>query len=147
MTRWALTPYAAMQVQSYYTPGYAEISASGSSAFALSYAAANITDTRSEFSACADTSRRFDSATLVLRGRAAWVHDYNPSRALTPTFETLPGASFVVNSAAAPRDAALTTAAAELHLRNHVTLIGKFDGEFAPGSTTYAGTGTVRVNW
>jgi hypothetical protein len=38
-------------------------------------------------------------------------------------------------------------AAAELRLTNGVTFIGKFDGEFAAGSSTYAGTGTVRVAW
>jgi hypothetical protein len=28
---------------------------------------------------------------------------------------------------------------------NGVTLSGKFDGEFARGSSTYAGTGTLRI--
>ena len=36
---------------------------------------------------------------LTLRGRAAWAHDYNPNRAVTAIFQTLPGASFVVNGA------------------------------------------------
>jgi hypothetical protein len=34
---------------------------------------------------------------------------------------------------------------AELRLANDVALLGKFDGEFAARSFTYAGTGTVRV--
>jgi hypothetical protein len=32
-------------------------------------------------------------------------------------------------------------------LANGITLSGKFDGEFANRSSTYAGTGTLRVNW
>jgi len=28
-----------------------------------------------------------------------------------------------------------------------VSLTAKFDGEFASGSQTYAGTGTLRVSW
>ena len=36
---------------------------------------------------------------------------------------------------------------AELRLANGVMLIGKFDGEFASHSSTYAGTGTVRYTW
>jgi hypothetical protein len=36
---------------------------------------------------------------------------------------------------------------AELRLVNGVTLSGKFDGEFASHSSTYAGTGTVRYTW
>jgi hypothetical protein len=39
------------------------------------------------------------------------------------------------------------SAGTELRLANGVTLSGKFDGELARGSATYAGTGTLRVNW
>jgi hypothetical protein len=41
----------------------------------------------------------------------------------------------------------LTTAGAEYRLANGVTLLAKFDGEFASRSSTYAGTGTVRYAW
>ena len=45
------------------------------------------------------------------------------------------------------KNSALTSAGAELRLANGVMLIGKFDGEFASHSSTYAGTGTVRYTW
>ena len=45
------------------------------------------------------------------------------------------------------KDIALASAGAELRLANGVTLGANFDGEFADGSSTYAGTGTVRVAW
>jgi hypothetical protein len=35
----------------------------------------------------------------------------------------------------------------EVRFRNGISLIGKFDGELAHGSQTYAGTGTVRYQW
>jgi hypothetical protein len=35
----------------------------------------------------------------------------------------------------------------ELRFANGITLAAKFDGEFADGSSTYAGTGTLRVMW
>jgi autotransporter-associated beta strand protein len=38
-------------------------------------------------------------------------------------------------------------ARAELFLATNWSLIAKFDGEFAPGSQTYAGTGTLRYTW
>ena len=44
-------------------------------------------------------------------------------------------------------EAALTSAGAELRLANGVVLLGKFDGEFASHSSTYAGTGTIRYRW
>jgi hypothetical protein len=34
-----------------------------------------------------------------------------------------------------------------LRLTNGVSLIGKVDGEFASGTQTYAGTGTIRYAW
>ena len=70
-----------------------------------------------------------------------------PTAASARFFQALPGASFVVDGARAAEDAALLSAAAELRLANGVTLIGKFDGEFADGSQTYAGTGTIRYAW
>jgi hypothetical protein len=42
---------------------------------------------------------------------------------------------------------ALTSAGAELCLANGVTLLAKFDGEFASHSSTYAGPGTIRYAW
>jgi hypothetical protein len=44
-------------------------------------------------------------------------------------------------------NSALTTAGAELHLTQAWSLLAKFDGEFAKGSQTYAGTGTLRYAW
>jgi len=60
---------------------------------------------------------------------------------------TLPGASFVVNGAAPARDAALVSAATELRFANGVSWVAKVDGELARHSQTYAGTGTLRVEW
>jgi hypothetical protein len=40
-----------------------------------------------------------------------------------------------------------STIGAELRLINGVSLLGKFDGEFAAHAQTYAGTGTVRYTW
>ena len=143
-----LTPYAALQVQSVRTPTYSERATAGSNQFALSYAAQTATDTRSELGFWADTRQLLaDGSTLVLRGRAAWVHDFDPGSRINAAFQTLPGASFTVDGAAAPRDAALTSAVAEMRFTNGLSLIGKLDGEFARGSHTIAGTGTVRYAW
>jgi outer membrane autotransporter protein len=148
MPTFGITPYAALQVQSVRTPAYGEVAVAGSNQFALNYAAQTTTDTRSELGAWADTRRMLDGGTqLVMRGRAAWVHDFDPSHQATALFQTLPAATFVVNGAAAARDAALLSGAAELRLSNGVSLIGKLDGEFSGRSQTYAGTGTFRYAW
>ena len=84
---------------------------------------------------------------LALRGRLAWAHDWVSDPSLAPLFQTLPGASFVVNGALPAKNSALVSAGTEYRLANGVTLLAKFDGEFASRSTTYAGPGTVRYSW
>jgi len=147
-TLFGVTPYGAVRVLSVSTPLYGEGAVSGSDVFALTYAAQTTTDTRTELGAWFDTRHLLNNgASVLLRGRAAWVHDFNPDRRIGAIFQALPGANFVVDGARAAEDAALLSAAAEFRFANGVTLIGKFDGEFAGASQTYAGTGTIRYAW
>jgi uncharacterized protein with beta-barrel porin domain len=71
----------------------------------------------------------------------------NPNRAITPTFQALPGASFVVNRAAQASDAALTTASAEMKWINGWSAAAMFEGEFSNVTRSYAGKGVVRYAW
>jgi uncharacterized protein with beta-barrel porin domain len=43
-----------------------------------------------------------------------WAHDYDPDRSVAATFQSPPGASFVVNGAAQASNSVVTTAAAEI---------------------------------
>jgi uncharacterized protein with beta-barrel porin domain len=70
-----------------------------------------------------------------------------PCWTLIPAFQALPGASFIVQGATPAKNSALTSAGVELRLTNGVSLLAKFDGEFAAHSQTYGGTGTVRYTW
>jgi autotransporter-associated beta strand protein len=142
-----VTPYAAVQAQNFRTPSYSETDLNGGG-FALAYAARTGTDTRSELGARFDRLLAVNpNAVLALRARLAWAHDWVSDPTLAAVFQTLPGASFVVNGATPARDSALASAGTELRLANGVTLLAKFDGEFASHSSTYAGTGTVRYTW
>jgi outer membrane autotransporter protein len=143
----AVIPYAAVQAQSFHTPAYSETDITGGG-FGLNYNARTGTDTRSELGV------RFDrvavvgpDAVLTLRGRLSWAHDWITNPTLTPVFQVLPGTGFLVNGAAPVENSALVSAGAELRLTDGVTLVGKFDGEFANRSQTYAGTGTLRYRW
>ncbi|WP_158667631.1 autotransporter outer membrane beta-barrel domain-containing protein [Bradyrhizobium guangdongense] len=143
----AITPYAALQVQSFRTPAYSETDLTGGG-FGLAYNARSATDTRGEVGA------RFDRAMLVapgtaltLRGRLAFAHDWVSDPALSAVFQTLPAASFVVNGAAPAKDTALVSTGADLHLARGITLSAKFDGAFADRTQTYTGTGTLRYRW
>jgi outer membrane autotransporter protein len=143
-----ITPYGAIQAQSFQTPEYNETD-SIANGFALAYASRDATDTRSELGARFDRVLALDpNAVLALRGRVAWAHDWvsDPAPAAA-VFQALPGASFIVNGATPAQNSALASAGAELRLANGVTLLGKFDAEFASHSSTYGGTGTIRYRW
>ena len=113
--------------------------------FALTFNGRDATDTRSELGARFDRVLAvYANAVLALRGRVAWAHDWVSDPTLAPLFQALPGASFIVNGALLPQNATLASAGGELRLANGVTLLAKFDGEFASRSTTYSGTGTTR---
>jgi uncharacterized protein with beta-barrel porin domain len=142
-----ITPYAAGQFTTFDLPAYAQSTLSGANAFALGYAAKDVTDARSELGVCADKSFALNAAILTLRGRVAWAHDYDPDRSIAATFQTLPGASFVVNGAAQASDSALTTASAELKWTNGGSVAGTFEGEFSSVTNSYAGKGVVRYTW
>ena len=142
-----LTPYAAAQVTNFDLPAYAESVVSGAHTFALTYGARNVTATRGELGLRSDKSFIVGDAILTLRGRAAWAHDFNPDRSIAATFQTLPGASFVVNGPAQARDAALTTASAELKFISGISLAATFDGEFSNVTRSYAGKGVARYQW
>jgi uncharacterized protein with beta-barrel porin domain len=142
-----LTPYAAAQVTAFDLPAYAESVISGANTFALAYGARTVTATRSELGLRSDKSFVVNDAILTLRGRAAWAHDYSTDRVASATFQSLPGASFVVNGAAQAHDAALTTASAEMKFVSGISLAATFEGEFSEVTRSYAGKGVVRYAW
>ena len=142
-----LTPYGAVQFTTFDLPAYAERVISGTGAFALNYAARDVTDTRSELGLRSDKAFALSDGVLTLRGRLAWAHDFNPDRAIGATFQALPGASFVVNGAAQAHDSALTTASAEMKWMNGWSAAATFEGEFSNVTRSYAGKGSIRYAW
>jgi hypothetical protein len=142
-----ITPYAAIQAQSFHTPGFTETDVIPNG-FGLAFGSRDATDTRSELGTRFDRVLAvYSNAVLALRGRVAWAYDWVSDPTLMPVFQALPGASFIVNGATLPKNSALTSAGAELRLANGVTLLAKFDGDFASHSSTYGGTGTFRYRW
>ena len=142
-----ITPYAAGQFTTFDLPGYAEQAVVGTNTFALAYASKSVTDTRSELGIRTDKSFAMPDGVLVLRGRLAWAHDYDPNRSIGATFQSLPGASFVVNGAAQASDSALVTASAEKKWLNGWSAAATFEGEFSQVTASYAGKGVVRYAW
>ena len=141
-----MTPYAALQAIGLHTPSYSETDLTGGG-FGLSYNAMSSVDARSELGSRFDSLTTFYTMPLMLRAKLAWAHDWVSNPALNASFESLPGTSFTVFGAPIPKNSALTSGGAELFLSPRWSLIAKFDGEFASGAQTYAGSGTVRYQW
>ena len=143
-----ITPYAAGTVHHLRPAGLCRTGASPAPTPLRSPMARRASPRPAANSACAPTNPlRCTNAILTLRGRAAWAHDFNPDRAVGATFQTLPGASFVVNGARQASDSALTTASAEMKWMNGWSAAATFEGEFSNVTRSYAGKGVVRYAW
>ena len=142
-----ITPYAAAQFTTFNLPGYAESAVAGANTFALRFGSQSLTDTRSELGVRTDKAYALTDGVFTLRSRFAWAYDFNPSRSVGATFQTLPGASFVVNGARLAQNSALTTVAAEMKWRNGWSAAASFEGEFSDVTRSYAGKGVVRYAW
>jgi T5SS/PEP-CTERM-associated repeat protein len=142
-----ITPYAAAQFTTFDLPAYAEQALIGTNNLALAYGAKSVTDPRSELGFRTDKSFAMPDGVLTLRGRLAWAHDYDTDRSIGATFQTLPGASFVVNGAAQASDSVLTTASIERKWTNNWSIAATFEGEFSNVTNSYAGKGVVRYQW
>jgi autotransporter-associated beta strand protein len=142
-----ITPYAAAQFTNYRLPSYMEQVAFGAGTFALNYAGKDVTASRSELGLKAEKAVPMTDATLMLRGRLAWAHDFNTDRNVQATFQSLPGASFVVNGATPAADAALTTISAETLWRNGWSASVTADAQLSDTTQSYSGKGVVRYSW
>ena len=144
--RFEMTPYGAVQAQSFHTPRYSETDFSGGG-LGLNFNARNASDIRSEIGARFADMTAVSGMPLILRARLAWAHDWVDNNSLNAVFQALPGTNFVVNGARIPTDSALASVGAELHLTTRWSMLARFDGEFAKASQSYAGTGTLRYMW
>ena len=142
-----ITPYAAAQFTNVNLPGYAESAVTGANTFALRFGSQSVTDTRSELGLRTDRAYALADGIFTLCSRFAWAYDFNPGRSVGATFQTLPGASFVVNGARQAENSALTTLAAEMKWKNGWSAGASFEGEFSDVTLSYAGKGVVRYTW
>nr|WP_249154261.1 autotransporter outer membrane beta-barrel domain-containing protein [Bradyrhizobium manausense] len=148
LMNFGITPYVAGQAQSFHTPAYTETGVAGAGGFALAYAAQTSTQVRSELGSRFDSRFLLDGgAELILRGRAAWLHDYSDRITSTAAFQVLPGTELTVTGAAPVRDAALVSLGSELRFARGFSLAAKADAELFGRGNAYSGTATLRYGW
>ena len=142
-----VTPYAALQAQDFHTPAYSETDISGGG-FGLSYAAMNATDVRSELGARFDDPTLLYGKPLILFGRARLGARFCQQSCAQRRVSSRCRAQVYRQWRADPAElGAHHRPARNCSSRRAGRLLAKFDGEFAPGSQTYAGSGTLRYTW
>jgi uncharacterized protein with beta-barrel porin domain len=76
----------------------------------------------------------------------SWVHEFNPTREVSPTFVALPGTLFTVDGPRAARDAAKIELGTKLAV-DKIKAFVSFDGELSRQSQAYAGKAGFSFAW
>jgi outer membrane autotransporter protein len=147
----AVTPFAAAQFSELWQRGFAETGTASigtPGVLGLNYASHTTSSAPTFLGAQFDTRVAFANGMVWSPYlRASWVHEFNPTRNLTATFETLPLATFTVDGPRAARDAGRLEAGSKVSLSRSAWLYASFDGEFSSRSQTYAGKGGFKIAW
>lgn len=142
-----VTPYAAGQVTSFQLTADMMQALAGHFGPDDNGSGSSVIESRSELGFRTDKSFAMQSGTLTLRGRFAWVHDFNPDKSMPTLFQTpmIPG--LALNGVTQAPDATLTSGSAELRLPAGWLAALTFQGEFSDLTRSYAGKGFVRYVW
>jgi outer membrane autotransporter protein len=139
-----LTPFAAVQYQSFRAPAYDERATGAAVPFALSFSASTTDALRSEAGVWFDASPAHE---LRLRARVAWAHNFTDTAVSTASFTSIPSGPFVVSGATAGADSLLASAASEWRAMPNMALTSRFDADFSSKAANYSASGGVRFTW
>ena len=142
-----ITPYASGQFVHFDLPAYAETAYSGGDIYALGYSSKRETVGRSELGVSFDKSLALADGNFNMRTRVAWARNFNNDRDISANIIAMPGAGFVVNGAAQPRDVGRASVSAEMSWRNGLSLGATFVAEFSGSSSNYSGKGMLNYRW
>ena len=146
----AVTPFAALQPSHLWTPGVSEwsVTQSGSTGvFALNYQPQYTASLPTFLGAQLDGQTEINGRPLKAWLRAAWVHEFMPSRSVTAGFTVLPGSSFVVDGARAASDAARLDLGVRYAVGSQTSLYANANVELSDLGQSLAGTVGVRITW
>ncbi|WP_083636473.1 autotransporter domain-containing protein [Bradyrhizobium sp. AS23.2] len=146
----AVTPFAALQAARLWQAGYTETSVSGAGpgVLGLSYAARNVSSLPLFLGSKFDARYDLGGGMMWMPfANVAWVHEFSPTRGVTAALVSLPVAGFTVEGARAASDAGRVELGSRLVLNSWSELSARFTGEFSNVGQSYAGTGSLRINW
>ena len=148
--RVSVTPFAAIQAARLWQDAYTETSTAGTAPgiLGLSYTTHAVASLPVFLGAKFDGRLDFGNGVLWSPFvNAAWVHEFEPSRAITATLTTVTMPAFTIEGARAASDAARVDLGSRLVLDRAWELSARVTGEFSALGQNYAGMGALRASW
>jgi len=145
--KFTLTPYFAVAAESFETPAYAESALSGASTFALSFAAHSSALGRTELGSTVSRNYETENGVLTADLRGAWAHQLDDLPFIQASFQTLPGASFLVTGVRPASDTTLLGAGIQIQNRSGLFFGFKGETQLGAGTTIVEGMGNLGWRW
>jgi len=142
-----LTPYAAFAGENFSSPAYGETALSGTSTFALSYAARDAGLAHSELGARLGRDFGLGPDVLSTEFHAAWAHQIQDDFGSRAQFQNLAGSAFAVDGAALPEDSGLLGLGLFLTSQAGVSGGAKVESRFGSGFTAVSGSVSIGYSW
>lgn len=143
-----LAPYFALRDELLAVPGYGETTSSGTSNFALKYAARTTNTAGVEFgirqSANVALGRYW---TVRLSDQMGWAHDMSGAMEASPQFASLAASGFTVDGARPAKDAALVSLGALFRNRKGLGFDIHFNEKVSANSQSYTGMAGLNYSW
>jgi len=145
--QFTLSPYFAVAAENFDTPAYTESALSGTSTFALSVAAHSSTLGRTELGSGLSRNYETENGLLTADLRLAWAHQLDDVPLTQASFQTLPGAGFLVTGVRPSSDAALLGAGIQVQNRSGLFFGFKGETQLGAGTTILEGMGHLGWRW
>jgi uncharacterized protein with beta-barrel porin domain len=145
--QYALSPFVAIAAERFSTPAYGEAALSGTSTFALSYAAHAGTLGRSELGARIQRNYQMEDGLLAADVHAAWAHQLDDQPFTQASFQALPGAGFQLAGVRADDDTALLGLNLEVQNSDGLFFGVRGEGQFGARTTILEGMGNLGWRW
>ncbi|WNJ93546.1 autotransporter domain-containing protein [Bosea sp. 685] len=143
----AISPFAALQAQTFQTPAFVEDGGSAGPLGTLtSYRKSNLT-TRSELGLKLEANTMLAGYQTTGFLRASWSQSFNREMAFAASLNGLAGSRFVIDGAKADRSALRLATGFDIKLRDDISLGGRIDSELAQNSVQYAGSIRLRMEF
>lgn len=142
-----LTPFVAFAGESFHTPAYTETAVSGSTNFALSYAANDTLTSHTELGGKLGRDFSISGGTLSLEGLLGWAHQFSDATSAQAGFVTLPGSGFVLLGVKPAADAAMLGLDLQVHDGTGFVYGARVQSQIGPGTSSITGTLNLAYHW